>query len=197
MQVKFRPFFRHCLLCLLPINHCQMPTVSQQLRQARDAQSLSVAQIVDITKIRTDHLLALEEGNFDVFSAPVYIKGFVRTYATILKLNVPQVMADLDSELRQTTKFAELPPLSPEPKGALDFFTLQLSRVDWQKGMIILGVLLCLVIGFSIVFIVRHHRRSNPLQGLKPGVYQNTQTLSGEKLPLPRPGTNAVPPQKK
>ena len=169
-----------------------MSTVSEQLRQSRQAQGLSVQQVVDITKIRTDHLLAIEEGNFDVFSALVYAKGFVRTYATLLKLDVPQVMAQLESELRQIQKFAEPPPLSDEPHGLLDFFTLQLSKVDLQKGLIILGVFVCLVLGFSIVFIVRHHRKADPLAGLKPGVYQNTQTLSGEKLPLP-----AAAPQKK
>jgi|ERR1041385_1212043 cytoskeletal protein RodZ len=164
-----------------------MSTVSEQLRQTRQAQGLTVQQVVDITKIRTDHLLALEEGNFDVFSAPVYIKGFVRTYATILKLDVPQVMAELDAELRQTQKFAEPPPLSDEPRGVLDFFTLQLSKVDWQRGLIFLGVLLCMIITFTIVLIVRHHRKTDPLTGLKPAVYHNTQTLSGEKLPIPAP----------
>ncbi len=61
-----------------------MSTVAEQLRQAREARNLTEQQIVEITKIRTDHLRALEEGNFDVFSAPVYIRGFVRSYATLL-----------------------------------------------------------------------------------------------------------------
>jgi cytoskeletal protein RodZ len=172
-----------------------MSMVSEQLRQARHTQGLSVQQVVEISKIRTDHLLAIEEGNFDVFSAPVYIKGFIRTYATILKLDVPQVMAELDLELKQSTKFAEPPPFTDEPRGVLDFFMLQLSKVDWQKGAIILGLLVALVAGFSIILMVRHHHKSDPLAGIKPGIYQNTQRLSGEKLPLP--GTNAVPGQKK
>src|SRR5437660_7654783 len=163
-----------------------MPSVSEQLRQARESQKLTLQQVVDITKIRTDHLLALEEGNFDVFSAPVYIKGFVRSYATILKLNVPEVIAELDAELRQTEKFAEPPPLSHEPRGILDFFTLQLSKLDWQRGLIIGGVFVCLALGFSLVWVVKHHRTSDPLTGLKPAVYHNTQHLSGEKLPLPQ-----------
>jgi cytoskeletal protein RodZ len=162
-----------------------MSTVSEQLREARLAQGLTVQQVVDITKIRTDHLLALEDGNFNVFSAPVYIKGFVRTYANILKLDVPRLIAELDAELRQTEKFAELPPLTSEPRTVLDFFTLQLSKLDWQRAAIIGGVLVCLALGFTIVLSVRHHRKADPLAGLKPAVYQNTQTLSGEKLPVP------------
>jgi helix-turn-helix protein len=162
-----------------------MSTVSEQLREARLAQGLTVQQVVDITKIRTDHLLALEDGNFNVFSAPVYIKGFVRTYANILKLDVPRLIAELDAELRQTEKFAELPPLTGEPRTVLDFFTLQLSKLDWQRAAIIGGVFVCLALGFTVVLTVRHHRKADPLAGLKPAVYQNTQTLSGEKLPVP------------
>jgi len=66
-----------------------MSTVAEQLRQAREARHLTVQQAAEITKIRTDHLRALEEGNFEVFSAPVYIRGFVRSYSTLLKMEVP------------------------------------------------------------------------------------------------------------
>ena len=85
-----------------------MSTVAEQLRQARELRHLTVEQVAEITKIRTDHLRALEEGNFSVFSAPVYIRGFVRSLSTLLKLDVPQVMAALDSELRQTQEFGGL-----------------------------------------------------------------------------------------
>jgi len=161
-----------------------MSTVAQQLRQAREARNLTVQQVVEITKIRTDHLRALEEGNFDVFSAPVYIRGFVRSYSTLLKLDVPQMMAALEAELAQTTKFSEPPPLAEHPRGVLDFIMLQLSKVDWRKAVVGLGVVVVLVAVFSIVLAVRHH---DPLKGLKPGVYQSTQGVSGDTLPLPTP----------
>ena len=161
-----------------------MSTVAQQLRQAREAKNLSEQQVVEITKIRTDHLRALEEGNFDVFSAPVYIRGFVRSYATLLKLDVPQVMAALEVELAGTTKFAEPPPLAEHPHGLVDFLTLQLSMVDLRKGLIGLGAAIVLVAAFSAWVAWRHH---NPLKGLKPAVYQSTQGASGDTLPLPAP----------
>ena len=160
-----------------------MSAVAEQLRQAREVRNLTVQQVVEITKIRTDHLRALEEGNFDVFSAPVYIRGFVRTYSTLLKLDVPQIMAALEAELAQTTKFAEPPPLAEHPHG-VDFFMLQLSKVDWQKGLIGLGVAVAAVVALSAWLSWRHH---DPLKGLKPGVYQSTQTVSGDTLPLPAP----------
>src|SRR5438309_1793039 len=118
-----------------------MPTVSDQLRHAREAQNLTIHQVAEVTKIRTDHIRALEEGNFDIFSAPVYIKGFVRSYATLLKLDVPPLMAELEEELAQTTKHSEPPPLSDTPRGFVDFIMLQLSKLDLKKGALISALL--------------------------------------------------------
>ena len=166
-----------------------MSTVAEQLHSAREARRLTVEQVAEIIKIRGDHVRALEEGNFDVFSAPVYIRGFVRTYSTLLKLDVPQVMSALDDELSQTKKFAEPPSLTGEPKGVLDFITLQFAKVDWRKGVVVLS--------FAVVFFAallgyvswRHYRNTDALKGLKPAVYPATQHISGQTLPLPgQPG---------
>jgi len=167
----------------------RMSAVSEQLRQARLAQKLTIEQVVEITKMRGDHLRALEDGNFDVFPAPVYIRGFTRTYSTLLKLDVPQVMAALEAELGQTKKFSEPPPLSNRKKGALDFVMLQLTKVDWRKGLVAVGALAVCVGILLVWFIWRHYRAADPLKGLKPGVYHSTQTVSGETLPLPTPSS--------
>jgi len=161
-----------------------MSTVSEQLRQAREAKHLTEQQVVEITKIRTDHLRALEEGNFDVFSAPVYIRGFVRSYATLLKLDVPQVMAALEAELAGTTKHSEPPPLAEHKHGPVDFLMLQLSKVDWRNMLIGLGIVIAVVAAFSLWV---NWRQRNPLKGLKPGVYQPAHGASGDTLPLPAP----------
>lgn len=161
-----------------------MATVAEQLRTAREAQKLTVHQVADITKIRTDHIRALEEGNFDVFMAPVYIKGFVRTYSTLLKLDVKQVMADLDGELRKTEKFAEPPRLSDEPRGVLDFVTLQLSKVNWRVASIVIGVLVVLALVYFGYSAVHQYRTRDPLKDLKPAVYKPSGKQSGDTLPL-------------
>src|ERR1043166_2267076 len=134
-----------------------MSTVAEQLRQAREARNLTVQQLAEITKIRSDHIRALEEGNFDVFSAPVYIRGFVRTCATLLKLDVPQVMAALDEELSGHRKFSEPPPFTEIRRGPLYFITLILSKIDWRKGLVALGIIAVLGIVAAVILIWRHH----------------------------------------
>src|SRR3989442_410993 len=46
----------NCLVCRV------MSTVAEQMRRAREEQSLTVHQVSDITKIKTDHIRALEDG---------------------------------------------------------------------------------------------------------------------------------------
>ncbi len=112
-----------------------MPTVAEQLRQAREQRGWTIDQLADVTKIRTDHIRALEEGNFNVFAAPVYIQGFVRTIATLLKLDVPKVMADLDGELGATKKFREHPRLTSDSRGIVDYIMLQFSKINWRVAL--------------------------------------------------------------
>ena len=162
-----------------------MSVVAEQLRQAREACHLSVEQVADVTKMRTDHLRALEEGDYGVFSAPVYIRGFVRGVANLYKMDVPKVMAALEAELGQNRKFAEPPPLTDGPRGVLDFVMLQLSRVDWRRSAVGAGVALALLVVVLAVMSWRHYRNADPLKGLKPALYQPTQHVSGETLPLP------------
>jgi cytoskeletal protein RodZ len=164
-----------------------MSTVAEQLRQAREARQLTVEQVAEITKIRTDHLRALEEGNFNVFSAPVYIRGFVRSLSTLLKLDVPKMMSTLDAELGKTQQFAEPPPLSTQPHGFVDFLMLQMSKVDWQKGVWGLGVAIVIATVLLVIVVSRNARKADPLKGLKPAVYQPARSNSGETLPLPPP----------
>ncbi len=167
-----------------------MPTVAEQLRAGREQRQLDVYQVAEITKIKTDQLRALEEGNFNCFTAPVYIRGFVRTYGTVLKLDVPKLMADLDLELNRTEKFSAPPALTVQPKGVLDFLMLQLSQLNWKLALAIL-VLAVVVIGGGLGYRAWQKQKStDPYKNLGSGLYQS-RPETGELLPLPPAATNA------
>jgi cytoskeletal protein RodZ len=160
-----------------------MPTVAEQLRSAREARKLTVYQIAETTKIRTDHIRALEDGNYEVFSAPVYIRGSVKNCATLLKLDVPAIMAALNTELGQTEKFKEPPPFTEESNTVVDRLMFLLARLNWKIGLVggaALGILLIVALAS---FAWWHHKHSDPLAGLPPAVYQPAS--SSETLPLP------------
>jgi cytoskeletal protein RodZ len=161
-----------------------MPTVAEQLRAAREAKKLTVQKVADATKIRTDHIRALDEGNFSVFSAPIYIRGSVKNYATLLKLDVPQIMADLAAELKGTEKFSEPPPLVEESAKPIDHAMFWLSKVNLKVALAVGGILTAVLILVLVISIMRHSKASDPLTNLPPAVYQPAN--SGDTLPLPK-----------
>jgi cytoskeletal protein RodZ len=149
-----------------------MPTVAEQLRQAREQRGWTIEQLADVTKIRTDHIRALEEGNYNVFAAPVYIQGFARTCATLLKLDVPKLMADLDEELGATKKFREHPRLTGDSRGIVDYIMLQFSKINWRVALPFLIVII--VLGGAIITyrVIKTRQTEDPLKNLGPGIYQ-------------------------
>jgi cytoskeletal protein RodZ len=159
-----------------------MPTVAEQLRAAREAKKLTIEQVAESTKIRTDHLRALEEGNYNVFSAPIYIRGSVKNCAMAFKLDVPKIMADLDRELKGTENFSEPPPLGESNKTPIDHMMYGLSKLNWKVGAwaaFVAGIVLLFFLGRAAV---RHIGGHGKAPGLPPAVYQPSN--SGETLPL-------------
>jgi cytoskeletal protein RodZ len=161
-----------------------MPTVAEQLRAAREAKKLTVQQVADATKIRTDHIRALENGNFNVFSAPIYIRGSVKNYATMLKMDVPQITAALDAELKGTQKFSEPPPLVEASKSPLDYVMFLLSKMNARVALAGCGVLAVVLVVVLVGWVLRHRGKSEPAPNLPPAVYQPAS--SGDTLPLPK-----------
>ena len=164
-----------------------MPSVAEQLREAREKRKLTVYDIAAATKIRTDHVRALEEGNYPVFAAAVYIRGFVRSYANLVKLDVPRLMSDLDAELAQTKEFSEPSSLSGKKEGLLDAVMLWISKMNWQLVIVVLGCALILTVGIWGYRAWQRHLNTDPLAGIGPGVYQHAETNVGDVLPIPRP----------
>ena len=165
----------------------EMATVAEQLRQAREKQNLTVHQAAELTKIKTDHIRALEAGQFDAFTASVYIRGFVRTYARYLKLDEQRLLADLDIELGQMSAAPPGPEnQSPVPR-PLDSLTLGLSRLNWRLWAGVGAALVAIFVSVTAARQWKASRNSDPLKDLGPGMYQSTQSSSGEVLPIPAP----------
>jgi len=162
-----------------------MGSVGEQLRRGREAARLSPTHVADQTKMRTDHVTALEEGNYDVFVAPVYIRGFARTYARLLKLDEAAVLRELDLELAQTEKFREHPSLLGAEQTSLDRLMLVFSRVRWRC---VLPVALVRLVVLVIAIVERSARETggrDPLAGLGSGKYVARESGPGLTLPLP------------
>jgi cytoskeleton protein RodZ len=161
-----------------------MSTVAEQLRLAREARQLTIEQVAELTKIRTDRVRALEAGQYDSFSATIYIRGSVKNYARALKLDEAKLLAALDAELKGTEKFSEPPPLVEIKKNYLDTLLLLLAKVNWKLAFAGIAVLSLIVLAAVGVWAWRHHHAHDPLKNLPPAVYQPAN--SGDTLPLPK-----------
>jgi cytoskeletal protein RodZ len=161
-----------------------MSTVAEQLRAAREAKKLTVEQVAETTKIRTDHLRALEEGNFNVFSAPIYIRGSVKIYARHLKLDEAPLLAELDAELKATQNFSEPPPLVETKKNFVDTLILLLAKLNWKVGFSGLVILIMVLLACLSFWAWHRHQKNSPLKKLPPAVYQPAS--SDDTLPLPK-----------
>lgn len=69
-----------------------MSQFGERLRQARESQGLSLAQVAVETRILQQWLIALEEGAFDRLPNDVVARGFVRNYAQYLGLPTDELI---------------------------------------------------------------------------------------------------------
>src|ERR1019366_6559272 len=110
-----------------------------------------------------------------------------RSYANLLKLDVPSVIQQLEAELGQSQHLRESTHLSKPAPTALDVLMLQLSKVKWGITLLIAGAALILYLCILGYRAWRTHQAVDPLAGLGPGLYTGS-TNAGETLPLPGPG---------
>jgi len=64
-----------------------MESVGEFFRQVRETKGLSVDEVSSKTRIRSDYVKALEDGNFSKLPDQVFARGFVRSYARSLGLD--------------------------------------------------------------------------------------------------------------
>lgn len=61
--------------------------VGELLKEARLMRGKNLDEISDVLKINKAYLKGLEDGNWDIFPAEVYIKGFLKNYAKYLGID--------------------------------------------------------------------------------------------------------------
>ncbi|HEV2477083.1 MAG TPA: helix-turn-helix domain-containing protein [Candidatus Dormibacteraeota bacterium] len=70
-------------------------SIGAQLAAKRGERGLSIDQVAASTRVRPEHLRALEADDYTQFAAPVYLKGSLRTYAVFLGLDAEELVAQL------------------------------------------------------------------------------------------------------
>ena len=106
----------------------------QRLRAAREDRGMSVDEVAHDLRLDRDVILALEEDDFDRLGAPVFVKGYLRSYARLL--NVPE------SDVVEVVQVAE-----PEPE---EFRTLSTQR-EVKPGANLVNFILWVALGIIVL----------------------------------------------
>jgi len=81
-----------------------MQTIGERLEDARKRKGVSIREAAEATKIRGDYLTKFESNQFDFDLAEIYLRGFLRNYATYLKLPAERILDDYESLGRGETR---------------------------------------------------------------------------------------------
>lgn len=92
-----------------------MTELGQKLTEAREAKGLSIDQLHEITKIQKRHLVAIEEGKYDVLPGAFYARAFIKQYADAVGLNGEELLVEYQSTIPQSEK-REVPQVSTGQK---------------------------------------------------------------------------------
>ncbi len=96
-----------------------MQTIGERLEEARKRKGLSIREAAEHTKIRGDYLQKFEANSFDIDLPPLYIRGFVRTYARYLEMDAERLVNEVEASLGREAKPARRE--HREPLGRVDF----------------------------------------------------------------------------
>jgi len=147
-----------------------MPALGERFRAAREARGLSLSDVSEQIRIRSVYLAAIEEERWSAIGAPVYIRGFLRTYARFLGLAPEDVVTEFNAETEQslpderTSAQSTAPPERPSNRGSLLVWTAALVAV--------------LLVAFVVYNELTMHRAPSAL-------------VSASALPSPLPSSEA------
>jgi cytoskeleton protein RodZ len=112
-----------------------MPKLGFRLQAAREAMGLSHREVADKLCILAPCVLALEEDNYGYFRAPIFAKGYLRSYVRLLGLEEAAALADCELLIE------ELEKSKPEPsRGSLKGLRKKQQAVAFLLVLAVLAI---------------------------------------------------------
>lgn len=151
------------------------------LKERRESLNLSVEEVAKATKLKKSTILALENGNYKELQEPIYIRGFLKIYTSILDLDYNKLSPILDKELRSAGKLEEEEKEGNKRLGFLFLLT---------------GILVTIIIFVFVFyrgplgFIIRRETQTNRVE-----VSQQNESIEEEVKPLEKVILEEPPPK--
>ena len=87
--------------------------VGRALRNKRLALRQSLSEVADYLRIKESYLSAIEDGRGEDLPGKAYLKGFIRSYADYLELDLTHLRGSLELGPRSNLVSESVPPLAP------------------------------------------------------------------------------------
>ncbi len=122
-----------------PLRFDVMPALGEEFRSAREARGLTLSDVAEAIHIRSVYLNAIENDDWSAIGAPVYVRGFLRTYARFLGLDTENAVA----------RFNETAPAErPTPAAAVDANDRSGPSI-WAVAGAVVALLLVVFVGYE------------------------------------------------
>jgi cytoskeleton protein RodZ len=163
------------------------PDVGARLRAAREALGMETEAVASSLKLSKRQVEALEAGDWGKLPGNTFIRGFVRNYARILRLDAAELLADLDAPM-PTTPQLDL----PQSTSAVLPQTGQVQKRDYAA--VLAGIVLVSVAVVAYYLVPTDFWLSKPEESPKPAVAEAPAPLFPPASP-PEPGAASAPEQ--
>ena len=116
-----------------------------RLSQARQAQNLTTAEVARRLKLSVWQVEALESGQYQQLPGPVFVRGFIRNYARLLKLDPEELVQSITGLLPEA-------PLHLESSEARDIPFPAAETRRWPRYAVAAGVVVAMLAVYEFYF---------------------------------------------
>jgi hypothetical protein len=151
------------------------------LRESREQLGLSMDDVEASTRIKRHFLEALEAEDFDRLPDRVSARGFLRNYASVLKLDVDYVLELYDKEMgyEATGRVAQA-------GGEVKLKSIPLTPASGFSPDLLIGLLMITaLVGIILLFV--YQRYLLPLETASPDAFPLASSEAALALPTPTP----------
>jgi len=124
-----------------------MSALGDSFRTARESQGLTLSEAAERTHIRSVYLEAIEAEDWKAIGPPVYVRGFLRSYARFLGLDAEAAVSGYAATAPGATAIAPLaqPSVRPEPV---------IGERGWAQRGPSVGAVASVLVAFGLVLFV-------------------------------------------
>ena len=164
------------------------------LRSAREAEGLSIEAVAQQLKLAPRQVRALEDGNFAELPGRTFVRGFVRNYARVLRLDPEAVVAALPGT--EAAPALEGPTIGSTSRPMGELPATQSSRGgSWSRWAIPLALVAAVLVaaGYEVMRPGTMMPRTETKSAPRPVTADPVAPAPASGTPLPNPTLDSEP----